>query len=653
MTGTMAWLAIACAALVGSAGATAWVAEHFATTTDTVDSLPGWTAIQKFEDNVNVGASSELLTGGLSHGSMVNGIAGLRASAEDGYAHNDNDTNGNRFCRILTTPVDFPEGTTLYFAALVKGSKRANFGLGNAAAGTAFPNVLIAIGANPQLSETGEANMPESFNASVWLGSVATLQPGVANAVAVAVDTDAVRLLIGRMVNQTGAADEISYHVLSLDADVAVPSSWTNAVLPGADGFFSKSNFDFGGDQSFSNLFINLQNNSGLDEIVFSTSYADFIDSSHIAGYDGWAAAHMLVGGETDDDDDDGVNNINEYAFGGNPTNAADTGNAIRIFAGRSGGSNWIDCVYLRLTDPAGGVGYQLRQTENIAGGLWSNGVYVETGTADIGSGFEVVTNRFGTEEPSKFISMQVEKRTPGGTNSGTDPDFGTYSHSVESFHMDRTEITKAQWDAVYTWAVANGYHFDRAGNGKSPNHPVVAINWYDCVKWCNARSQMEGRTPCYTAGGLLYTSGQSDPTCDFDADGYRLPTNAEWEYAARGGYSSRRFPWGDTIEHGYAVYNSLWMDGAPYYSYDASPTIGHHPAFGEASPVGGFAPNSYGLYDMAGNVMEWCWDASGATRSIRGGSWNSYASDARCGNVDWYFPQDASQGYGFRTVCR
>ncbi len=245
--------------------------------------------------------------------------------------------------------------------------------------------------------------------------------------------------------------------------------------------------------------------------------------------------------------------------------------------------------------------------------------------------------------------------RIPGGSNSGSNP-LGTgesydgtyypatYSLTVSAFYMDRTEVTKAQWDTVYNWAVSHGYSFANAGSGKAANHPVQTVSWYDCVKWCNARSQMEGRTPCYNL---------SDWSCNFSANGYRLPTNTEWEYAARGGLSGKRFPWGDTITHNQANYNSYSGD-----TYDISPTGGHHPSYATGSypytsPVGSFSANGYGLYDMVGNVWEWCNDASGSGRDVRGGSWFSLAYSARCGNAYWGNPVNACSYLGFRTVYR
>jgi len=251
----------------------------------------------------------------------------------------------------------------------------------------------------------------------------------------------------------------------------------------------------------------------------------------------------------------------------------------------------------------------------------------------------------------------------PGGVNSGTNPLAtgesysdsypATYSLDVSSFYMDQTEVTKAQWDTIYNWATNNNYQFDNAGSGKAPNHPVHTVNWYDCVKWCNARSEVEDKTPCYTVSGKTYKTGQNSRVQTASTDGYRLPTSTEWEYAARGGRSSRRFPWSDTITHSRAnYYSSSW------YSYDTSSTRDYHHSYdvGEfpySSPVGSFTSNGYGVYDMSGNVWEWCWDESDPFRCLRGGSWHDGAGSVRCGWEDWDNPDGASNSDGFRTVCR
>ena len=266
------------------------------------------------------------------------------------------------------------------------------------------------------------------------------------------------------------------------------------------------------------------------------------------------------------------------------------------------------------------------------------------------------VTNASTETVPQSMVLI------PGGTNSGTDPDYGAYSLTVASFYMDRFEVTKALWDEVRAWALGNGYTDLTTGGGKAANHPAHSVNWYDAVKWCNARSQKAGLTPVYytdEAMTQVYKNGDvSEPYVKASAVGYRLPTDVQWEYAARGGVASRRFPWSDTntIQHARANYFSDSL-----YDYDTSPTRELHPTYatgdGEpyTSPAGSFAPNGYGLYDMAGNVFELCHDwypgFEGSHRVLHGGGWYDYGYYCRVARRHRCEPYFRFNLFGFRAV--
>jgi formylglycine-generating enzyme len=247
---------------------------------------------------------------------------------------------------------------------------------------------------------------------------------------------------------------------------------------------------------------------------------------------------------------------------------------------------------------------------------------------------------------------------------------------TVSAFYMDQYEVTKALWDEVRTWANDEGLGYTDlpTGEGKGPSHPVHTVNWHNCVQWANARSQRDGLTPVYyttAAFTTVYKTGTGTPYPNWSANGYRLPTEAEWERAARSGVEGRRFPWanGNTVTHSLANYESGSSD-----SYDVNPTSGFHPSFDTGSMpytshVGAFAPNGYGLYDMAGNVAEWCWDwyqdtyyssspssdpkgpAGGERRIIRGGEWFSGAYYIRCSNRSHAKMDYVYMVIGFRCV--
>ena len=235
--------------------------------------------------------------------------------------------------------------------------------------------------------------------------------------------------------------------------------------------------------------------------------------------------------------------------------------------------------------------------------------------------------------------------------------------------------------------AYSGGVFSVRTKDGRDmSDDPMVEVSWYGAVAYCNWRSGEEGYEACYDL---------STWECDFSKHGYRLATEAEWEYAARGGLSGKRFPWDDpNISHSQVNYHAN-----TFYSYDVSPTSGYHPLWNgvrpHTSPVGFFdgtmkykvdynwpgsdtsyqttsGANGYGLYDMAGNVWEWCNDwynsnyysttpyphvnpegpNSSSYRVLRGGSWSEDAINCRVASrVYHYEPGALGIHFGFRIV--
>lgn len=212
----------------------------------------------------------------------------------------------------------------------------------------------------------------------------------------------------------------------------------------------------------------------------------------------------------------------------------------------------------------------------------------------------------------------------PGGTfkmgntfeQDGFEDELPVHQVTLTDFYISTFEVTQAEWTAVMG---SNPSTF------KGDMKPVENISWFDAIDFCNKLSEKEGLKPAYTIGR------NNRATCDWSANGYRLPTEAEWEYASRGGKESK----------GYIYSGSNAIDEVGFYK-ENSMSMSH--------PTGSKVPNELGIYDMSGNVWEWCWDwysnsyspeavtnphgvEQGIERCRRGGSWAQISKSARSSN--------------------
>jgi formylglycine-generating enzyme required for sulfatase activity len=218
------------------------------------------------------------------------------------------------------------------------------------------------------------------------------------------------------------------------------------------------------------------------------------------------------------------------------------------------------------------------------------------------------------------------------GRNNGDDDEKPVHTVTVESFYMGKYEVTQKEWIEIMG-SNPSSYWGDTL--------PVEQVSWYEAVEYCNKLSLREGLVPAYSGSG-------DGITCDFKASGYRLPTEAEWEYAAKGGRDAPVFK--------YAGGNGV--DAVAWYNGNSEE---------RTHPVGTKQPNNLGLYDMSGNVWEWCWDwfgdygsgsqtdpqgaSSGTIRVLRGGSWSNSARGVRSTFRGNFTPADRDSYLGFRVV--
>jgi formylglycine-generating enzyme required for sulfatase activity len=240
---------------------------------------------------------------------------------------------------------------------------------------------------------------------------------------------------------------------------------------------------------------------------------------------------------------------------------------------------------------------------------------------------------------PLDFVKIQggfFIMGTPS-TEVSRQGDEGLHQVKVDTFYMGKNEVSQREYEQIIR---ANPSRFLGA------SLPVERVSWFDAVAYCNDRSIIEGLTPAYVIG-------EAEILWDHTADGYRLPTEAEWEYACRAG-GTGAFHTGNTINA-----NQANFDGNYPYNKKAKDKFR-----ARTTPVRSFTPNAWGLYDMHGNVYEWCWDqykpysntnaldgSLGVPGIIRGGSWYSEARFLRSGNRAFKDHAAKLDYIGFRVV--
>ncbi len=243
-------------------------------------------------------------------------------------------------------------------------------------------------------------------------------------------------------------------------------------------------------------------------------------------------------------------------------------------------------------------------------------------------------------EENSGMVFVQ------GGTFRNTRSNYYNKGVTVSDYWIGKYEVTQAEWEAV----MGNNPSYFRGAN-----LPVESVSWYDCIEYCNRLSQREGLTPAYTIDKTRqdpnntnqYDNVKWTVTVNWSANGYRLPTEAEWEYAAGGGQLSKSF----TYSGSGTINDVAWFSNNSDYT---------------THPVGTKQANELGLYDMSGNVWEWCWDwynenistganprgpNGGVLRVLRGGSWNDDGVNCRSVGRDGDSAGGRGRDFGFRLL--
>ena len=276
------------------------------------------------------------------------------------------------------------------------------------------------------------------------------------------------------------------------------------------------------------------------------------------------------------------------------------------------------------------------------------------------------------TQEVTGFVYIPAGKFQMGST-AGFDEEKPAHDVTIsKGYFMGKCEVTQKEYEKYCSYTGGEDTK-PTVRYGDGDDYPAYYVSWYDAVVYCNRRSIAEDLTPCYAIGGetdpdewgTVPTSSDStwEVTCSWEANGYRLPTEAEWEYAARAGddtTNARTWSGTDT---------ETKLEEYAWYGKNSGNEAGEER---KTHQVGMLAPNAWGLHDMSGNVWEWCWDwygdysggsvsdlhggasggaASESGRVRRGGGWNDTARGCTVSNRSDSDPYSRDNYLGFRLV--